>query len=243
MSKSENEYIIEGEYESPIAVYISKVAVEATEKLYGPIYNKMVSKYALEFESRMLKENPPENIQGLEEVTNYIIANLDRYSKGYCALIYGISKAESELQGFVGSSGSKIAAYNAVKKMFEKTGLLNSLIGTTEDIFEASRAFGVKVIDVLAAEGSIIMKGEQVQRMHHIRVEGKNQEIVILSNCQYKDTCRALVDEGISRIIGGLNCLNLSLGRIVLEIITRKTFDYVLDEFDEPDCKGRIFEV
>jgi hypothetical protein len=243
MSKSENEYTIEGEFESPVAVYLTKAAVEGTEKLYGPIYDKMASKYALEFESRMLKEKTPENIQGLEAVTNYIIANLNRYPRGYCPLVYGISKAESELQGFAGSSGSKIAAYSAVKNMLENTGLLNSLIGTTEDIFEASKAFGVKVVDELAAKGSIIIKGKQVQRMHHIRVEGKNQEIVILSNCQYKDTCRALVDEGISRIIGGLNCINLSLGRVVIEIITRKRFDYILEEFDEPDCRGRIFEV
>lgn len=243
MSKSENEYTIEGEFESPAAIYILKIAIEKTGKLYGPVYNKMVSKYALEFESRMLNEKPPENIQGLEEVTKYIMANLDRYPRGYCALVYGITKTESQLQGFAGSSGSKIAAYNSVKNMLESTGLLNSLIGTTEDIFEASKAYGVKVVDVLAAKGSMIIKGEHVQRMHHIRVEGENKELVILSNCQYKDTCRALVDEGISRMIGGLNCITLSLGRIVIEIITRKQFDYVLDEFDDPDCRGRIFEI
>jgi hypothetical protein len=243
MSKPENEWTIEGEFDSIFSVYLAKVAFEAVAKIYGPIYIQMVSKHALEFEVRMLKEKPHENVQGPDAVTKYILENLNRYSRGYCSLLYAIGKSESELQGSAGTSGSRIAAYNAVKNVLESTGLLSSYIGTTEDALEASKLFGVKVVDALAAKGLIIRKGDNVQRMHHIRVEGKNEEIVILSNCQFKDTCRAYVDEGISRLIGGLQCINLMLGTVVVGIITRKPFDYILEEFDTPDCRGRIVEV
>jgi hypothetical protein len=242
VSDSENEVTIEGELESTVNIFLAKGAIEENAKLYGPIYKRIASDYALDFEARMLKENLPENIQGLEAVTNYIIANLNRYPRGHCSLIYAISKSENKLQGHAGSSGSRRAAFSAMKNMLEAVGLLNSLIGTTEDIVEAAKAFKAKVGDTFAAKGMQVKKAEQAQRIHYIRGEGKNQAIIIYSNCPYKDTCRALLNEGISRMVGGVPCINLILGNAITEIITKKRFDYALDEFDKPDCKGKIFE-
>lgn len=242
VSDSENEVTIEGEIESTVNIYLAKGAIEENAKLYGPIYKRLASEYALDFESRMLKEKPPENIQGLEEVTKYIIENLNRYPRGHCALIYAISKTESKLQGHAGSSGSRRAAFSAMKSMLEAVGLLNSLIGTTEDIIEACRAFKAKVGDAFAAKGMQVKKAEQLQRIRYIRGKGKNEAEIIYTNCPYKDTCRALQDERVTRIVGGSVCINLILGNSITEIITKKRFDYMLEEFDKPDCKGRIFE-
>lgn len=243
VSNSENECIIEGELDSVISIYLGKGAIEENAKLYGPIYTRMTSEYALQFESRMLNENSPENISGLEAVTNYIIANQNRYPRGHCAIIYGIAKAESKLQGHAGSSGSRRAAYSAIKNMLEKAGLLKDLVGTTENVMEGAKAFAAKAGGAFAAKGMSISKEGQVQRIHYIKGEGKNQAIILYSNCSYKDTCRALMKEGISRMVGGLQCENLILGNACTEIITKKHFDYTLDEFDKPDCRGRIFEV
>jgi len=196
-------------------------------KLYGPIYTRLALKYALEFEAEKLKEKPPKNIQELEEVANYIIANLDRYPNGHCSLHYGLLKAEVKLQG---GAGTRKEAHDAMKNVLKTSGFLKGLIGTTENAYEAIKMLPIREI-------------KQVTRHHYIRVEGKNEVIVVISDCPYKDMCWALVDEGVSRMVGGLHCTLLALGNAAAEIITGKHFDYVLEEFDEPDCRGRIFEI
>ncbi|MEM2146892.1 MAG: hypothetical protein QW279_16125 [Candidatus Jordarchaeaceae archaeon] len=229
ISELEKECVIEGEFDNRVAISLAKAAIIEIAKLYGPIFTRMAAEYALEFESRKLKEKPPENIQGLEEVTNYIMANLDRYPTGQCPLVYGLNKAESKLQGF-SSSGARRGAHKAMKIMFENTGLLNRLVGTTESAYDALKMLPVKEM-------------KQVTRYHYIRGEEKNEVTAIYSNCPAKDACKALLDEGVAKMLGGLHCILLNCGAATVEIITRKTFDYVLEEFDTPDCKGRIFEV
>lgn len=77
-----NEFMVECETDSQNLLLAAKFAVEETAKLYGPIFTRIVSEYALKFEAEKLNEKPPENIQGLEAVTNYILANLKRYPRG-----------------------------------------------------------------------------------------------------------------------------------------------------------------
>jgi len=221
---------VESEPDSQNIVLAAQIAVKETAKFYGSIFVRMVSDYALEFEADKLKEKPPEAIQGLEEITNYIIANLDRYPRGYNSLIYGIAKADSELQGSSGS-GSRRAAYSGIKSVLEGSGLLNSIIGTTEDVFEA---------DCKAQE--IIKAVKTAVPARHIRGEN-NQVITVVSNCAYRDACDALLNEGILRLAGGVECIYLIITIFGAEIITKKHLDYKLDEFGEPECRGRIFEV
>jgi hypothetical protein len=229
-TNSKNEFIVECEPDSQIFVLVAKTAVEETAKIYGPIFTRMVSEYALKFEADKLKESPPENVQGLEAVTNYILANLNRYPKGYNSLIYGIAKAESKLQGSTGA-GAKRAAYIATKAAMEGSGLLNSLIGTTEDMFEA------------------IHKAEELNKAIKTAVSGRyirgenNRIIVVVPNCIFKDACNALVKERISRIVGGTECIFLITTNAEGEIVTKKHLDYRLEEFGEPNCKGIIFEL
>ena len=230
MSSNKVEIIVESEPDSQVSVLFVKTAIEETEKIYGPIFTRMASEYALKFEAEKLNENPPENIQGLEEVTNYIIANLDRYPQGYCSLMYGIGKAESKLQGSTGA-GAKRSAYNAMKSIIESSGMLNNIIGTTQDVFEALDKFE----EIGKAVGTAIP-------LRFIREESKGVTMVS-DKCPYKDACRAFVNEGISRLVGGAECINIICHTVVAEIVIKKQFDYRLDEFDKPECRGRIFQV
>ncbi len=230
MSDIQNEFVTDSEPDRQIIVVFIKSAVEETAKVYGPIFTRMVSTYALEFEAEKLGETLSEGIQGLEEVTDYIVSNLDKYPKGYCALVYGIGKAESKLQGSTGA-GSKRSAYTAMKSILESSGLLNNVIGTTEDAFEANYKF---------EELSKMVKTAFPLRF----IRGKNNEVTIVAeNCLFKDACRAFVNEGISRMIGGGECVALICHAAVAEIITKKLYDYRLDEFDKPGCRGRVFEI
>lgn len=189
----------------------------------------MVSEYALKFEAEKLKEKPPENIKGLEQVTNYIIANLGKYSRGYNALIYGIAKADIKFWGSTGA-GSRRAAYSAIKSIFESSGLLKSIIGTTKDPFEA-----IYMSEKINKEIGTASPAKYVRQEN-------NQVIAVISNCIYKDACTAFLKEGISRLIGGSECIFLIVTTVGAEIITEKHLDYRLEEFNELECRGRIFE-
>ncbi|WXG42052.1 MAG: hypothetical protein WED07_15035 [Candidatus Freyarchaeum deiterrae] len=231
MSESnKNEITVVGEFDSKTGIIFTKIAVEAAVKFYGPIFKRMASLYALDFESRMLKEKPSEDIQGLEAVNDYIIKNLNRYPRGHCSLIYGIFKAESKLQGFSGP-GAKRAAYSSMKSILEITGMLKKYDGTTEDAFESCKR-STLIFDVTKI----------VIPMRFTRGEN-NQLTLVVHGCPYKEACISLVKEKLSRLVGGWECVSLMLINAGVEIITKKIFDYKLDGFNEPDCRGKIFEV
>ncbi|MEM3586738.1 MAG: hypothetical protein QXO71_05375 [Candidatus Jordarchaeaceae archaeon] len=195
------------------------------EKLYGLVYTRMALKYILEFEAKKLREEPPQNIQGLEEVVNYIIANLDRYPNGHCALHYGTLKAEFSLQGGI---GVRKLTREIMKNLLETSGFLKSLVGTTESAYEAVKMLPLREMKL-------------IKRLHCVRAEGKNEVIGTISDCPFKDSCRALVEKGMSRRIGGLHCTMLTFGTVAVEIITGKNF--APDKIEEPHCIGRVFEI
>ncbi|WXG39810.1 MAG: hypothetical protein WED07_03125 [Candidatus Freyarchaeum deiterrae] len=230
ISIGKNEIIVESEPDAQITVFFAKSSVQEMDKIYGPLFTRMVSEYALQFEAEKLNEEPPENIQGLDAVTNYITANLNRYPRGYCAIFYGVAKTEKNLQGSIGS-GSRRAAFNAMKSIIESSGMLSSVIGTTEDIFEAI----AKAVEIVkAVKINISMR----------YIKGEDKEItMVVPNCPYKDACRSYIREGISRLVGGSECTNLTCQAVISELITKKHLDYRLEEFDKPQCKGTIFEV
>jgi hypothetical protein len=189
----------------------------------------MVSEYALQFEAEKLKEKPPENIQGLEQVTNYILANLGRYPRGYCALMYGMGKADSKFWGSTGA-GARRAAYSAMRSMFVSSGLLNGMIGATRDPLEAIYKNEKMNTEVKTASPARYIRGEN------------NQVNVIVPKCIYMDACTAFEKEGISRLIGGSECIFIIVTAVGAEIVTEKHLDYKLDKFDKSECIGRIFE-
>ncbi|MEM2145652.1 MAG: hypothetical protein QW279_09840 [Candidatus Jordarchaeaceae archaeon] len=230
ISSVKNEFIVEGDPDAKITLLIAKSSIQEMDKFYGPIYTRMVSEYALKFESEKLNEKPPENIQGLDQVTDYIMANLNRYPRGYCALFYGSAKTQKNLEGSIGS-GARRSGFQVMKSLIESSGMLNSVIGTTEDLLEAIK----KSAEIVKAAKIIIS-------MRYIREEN-NDLTMIVPNCPYKDACRAYMEEGISRMVGGLECTNLTCQAAISEIITKKHLDYRLEEFDKPECRGRIFEI
>jgi hypothetical protein len=220
---------VESEPDNQTLLLVAKTAAEETAKLYGTLFARMVAEYALKFEAEKLKEKPPENIRGLEQVTDYIIANFGRYPRGYNSLIYGIAKADIKFWGSTGA-GSRKAAYSAIKSIFENSGILKGVIGATKDPFEA-----------IYMTEKINKETKTASTAKYIRGEN-NQVTAIVPNCIYMDSCIAFLKEGISRVIGGSNCVFLIVTTVGAEIITEKHLDYRLDKLHESECRGRIFE-
>ncbi len=229
LPNGKNEFVIEGEPDNQTILLVAKTAAEETAKLYGSSFISMVSEYALHFEAEKLKEKPPQNIQGLDQVTNYILQNLNRYPRGYCALLYGIAKADIKFWGSTGA-GARRAAYSAMKSILESSGLLKGTIGKTKDPFEAIRMNEKINQELGTASSASYIRGEN------------NQVITVVPNCIYIDACTAFEKEGISRLIGGSECVFLIVTTVGAEIITEKHLDYKLDKFDASECRGRIYE-
>ncbi len=47
--------------------------------------------------------NPPEGVESMEQLVDYILRSMDRYPRGQAALVYGMGKAEEVIQGGVGA--------------------------------------------------------------------------------------------------------------------------------------------
>lgn len=212
-----------------IAAFIS-AAIKVIDSLFGPAFTRMIIRYALEFESEKTGEKPPENIQNIEEVVQYITELREKYPRFYNCLIYGIAKAEKLFEGST-ASGAKNLAYNAIRKIIEDSGLLNEVKGKIPKIYEALIRY-VEIADSLKATTPQ-------------RIVNESEKVILqeMKGCPWKDACKAMVKEGITRMTGGYECVVLIANSAALSLVSGKPVDYKLDIFDKPKCVGRIFEI
>ena len=105
--------------------------VDRQAKVYGPVFYNLASRYVLEFESKKLGESVPENIESFEQVREYVVGNLDRYPHGYCALLYGLIKAEVSLQGGTGTS-TRIATTSVAERERSEMGGVESAVSLAD---------------------------------------------------------------------------------------------------------------
>lgn len=147
-----------------------------------------------------------------------------------CSLIYGIVEAEKKLEGSM-ASGAKRAAYTAMKSLMEKGGLLNNVIGSTNDLFEALDNF-VEIEKAMNTASPL-----------QLTKQGSGQVNMMVPECPYKDACRTLVQKEISRVFGGLECMMLIVLNTAAVIITKNRFDYKLEKFDNPECTEKVYEI
>jgi len=213
-----------------ITMFIS-AAVKVIDGLFGPAFTRMISKYALDFEYKKTGEKPPENIENIDEAVKYITECKDKYPRSYNCLIYGIAKTEKMFEGST-ASGAKNLAYNAIKKIIEDSGLLNQVKGKIANIYKAL----IRYIEIADA-----VKATTPQRIVKESEKVVFQEIG--ENCPWKDACKAMDKEGITRMMGGQECVVLIANSAALSLVSGKQIDYKLDKFDQPNCEGRIFEI
>lgn len=212
-----------------ITAFIS-AAIKVIDSLFGPAFTRIISRYALEFESEKTGEKPPENIPNIDEVVNYITECREKYPRFYNCLIYGIAKAEKMFEGST-ASGAKNLAYNAIRKIIEDSGLLNEVKGKIPNIYEAL----IRYVEI--ADG---LKATSPQR-----IVKESEKVIIeeMEGCPWKDACKAMDREGITRMTGDQECVVLIANSAALSLVSGKPIDYKLEIFDKPNCKGRIFEI
>ncbi|MFB0561818.1 MAG: hypothetical protein ACETWM_11470 [Candidatus Lokiarchaeia archaeon] len=212
-----------------VAMFISE-AIRVIEGLFGPAFTRMISKYALEFQSEKTGENPPENIENMDGAVKYMTECKDKYPRFYNSLIYGIAKAEKMFEGST-ASGAKNLAYNAIKKIIEESGIADQLKGKNINIYNA-------LLDYV--EAADIVKATTPQR---IVKESENVIFQEMENCPWKDACKAMARDDITRMTGDKECVVLIANSAGISVVSGKSIDYKLEKFDQPNCEGRIFEI
>ena len=204
-------------------------SVRHLEKVYGPVFSKMVAIYATEFAAKKIGDQNPPKIEDLQNCTRYIMENIAKYEQGYCAIVYGSYKAENLLQGGIGSGGRTSTA-QGMKEINIKTGAAsayNKSVNTTE----------VCKMQLDLAKKMGIMVGET-------QVSGDADSAnVTYQDCRFSDACEAIFQEGIRRLGGGLDCTNARAGTSSIELATKCAHDFEVVEFKPPKCTFRIYKV
>jgi hypothetical protein len=206
-----------------------KSAVKEQENVYGPVFSKMVAKYATEFEAKKAGDDNPPVIENIDQCINYILEKNQKYADGVSAIPYGIAKTEKILEGGIGS-GARTAAKDAMKRLAEKIGtasLYGKVTGTTEawkkhlDFATMTRT-KVEAITVTGDENSALAKVEE---------------------CHFGDACKAMLQENILTVAGKVECVVGKTDSSILEVITHVVHDYELLEFNPPHCTFRMFKL
>ena len=208
-----------------LAILFLKQSFEYISSVFGQSYLKLLVDFAKQFEANKLGELPPEGIENIDDVVNYIVRNLDRYPQGYCALVYGNAKADSEIEGATGAAW-KHSGMNALELLMKPSGLLEEPLPLKKAL-EKSQEFA-KSINMAA----------QLQFIE----ESEDTVSIIIEKCPFADSCEAFEEEGISRITGRTECANLVCYTAAAQLITRKQCDYSIQR-KEHKCRGKIFEV
>ena len=204
-------------------------SVKHLETIYGTVFSKMVAKFATQFEAKKLNDPSPPAVENLRDCTDYIMGNLERYSDGFCAIVYGSCKAEKTLQGGIGSGG-RTSTRQGMSEINLKTGAASAYNKST-DTTQVCKA----QLDL--ASKMHIMVGET-------QVTGdENSATVTYQNCRFTDACNAIHEEGILRVGGGLECTNARAGMSSIELATKSMHDFEVIEFKPPKCTFRIYKV
>jgi hypothetical protein len=201
-------------------------AVKTTEKFYGSFFSRMVAKAAAEFEAKRIGDQNSPKIETMEDAAEYIMQNIGKYPDGFCAVIYGLAKAENDLQGGIGSGGMTAAKKSA----------LNFLMGSyARNSTNSTEVY--KTQTTMAKQAGLLVGNVK-------EVSGdENSVTVLFEGCHFADACKAIAKEKIGKVVGGFECTNARSGTASLEYSTKLTHDFEVTRFSPPNCIFRIFKV
>ncbi len=223
------EKIFKCELNPVVMLFSVKFTADKIVEIFGPVYKRFIVNYSLKFESEMLNEAPPDGIEDLEQLNNYLLSKTERYPKSYCALVYGMSKADQLLQG--GSGTARTASLVATRRLLEDSGILSQLIGSTSDPYEAL----VKTEEIFVSMNAGLPGSVKFQKITDGRVR------VVVHDCPFFEACEKMRFEGLWRPNGTPECYILTRSVVISELITGKKFDYNVEDLNPPEkCSGHI---
>nr|MDO8081016.1 hypothetical protein [Candidatus Freyarchaeota archaeon] len=212
----------------PMIELIAKASAKELEKMYGPVIGYLYIKYALRFANLKFGETPKEAIKTLDQLAEYLLSISDKHPDTFNAAVYGVLKAESELQGKPGA-GIQVGALAFSRKVEKKPNAKERNV----DIDQLITTFYKILIQLKVA----------YYELGYRKNEDESVDI-IWPSCHMKDACRLANDEGaLGRTIGGLQCVSCTGICQFFKQLSSYDWDYKLLEFDKPHCIARLFMI
>jgi hypothetical protein len=197
--------------------------------LYGPVFQKLIGQYAVQFLAKKIGDPNPPRAETLENCANYINQNRGKYPNGVAAMAYGMAKAQNVLEGKIASCGRSMLK-DGMNAFLEKTGMA-SIFGNgtnTTEVFQ-NQIDALKMMRLLV--GEVTLAGDE------------NSSTVSYKGCRYSDSCKVLAQEGVKRDGGSVECTNARSHQAIVEYVTKVPYDFQVMSYNPPNCIFRVFKV
>lgn len=196
------------------------------EKFYGPVFKKLLIRNALQFISQRIGEEPPKNIESLDQLAKYLLSKTDKYPLPNRAGYYALIKTEKELQGLLGATYRLSDA--SFHRSHTKTEKVDGLKLNLNEIMSNLYQFAIE--SKLAPE----------ELGYRINQDGSLDALI--PNCFYKEVCQQAFKENIlMRANGKLHCaMGVTLCQY-FKIVTGYEWDYEPSEYVKPHCIIRCY--
>jgi hypothetical protein len=202
-------------------------ATKKAGKIIGPGFVNLVAHNASALMAQKIGQNPPDGID-IDQSLDYVIKNLSKFVSGCSVYVYAVAKAESTLQGATGSFTRMIAKDVAVD--FFETVLKSKIPGQA-----ATTADGLKKY-----YSSLVKSGLMNQEDLRILSETKDSVKYEVSDCPYTEGCKALVADGVPKILGGHECWRSLFFATAIGALTGRLHDYKDLKVSPPKCSATV---
>lgn len=191
------------------------------ERFYGPVFKKLLIKHALQFISQKIGEEPPKNIESLDQLAKYLLSKTDKYPLPNRAGYYAQIKTEKELQGLLG------ATYRLSEASFHKSRI------KTRKVEE--RKFNLD--EIMSDLYRFAVESKLAPEEFGYRINQNGSLDALFPNCFYKEVCRQALKENIlMRANGRMHCAMGATLCQYFKMVTGQEWDYDHTEYDKPHC-------
>ncbi len=200
------------------------------EKLYGPAFAKEVIKYALKAVAAKTGEEPPQDINDLNQLTDYLISKSDKLrTPPYFLAHWAVYVTEKKLEGSLGA-GYRMSEKGQFVKVLSTDG--------NEKLSEMNMDAVLSKLRKLA----INMKVAPIEFGYKKNQDGSLD--VFHGGCYYLDGCRmSQKDALLHRPDGRMPC---GMSAFIVQFLKESTgceWDHTVLEFDKPYCITRLFMI
>jgi hypothetical protein len=200
------------------------------EKVYGLVFTTNVIKYALRAVASQTREDPPLNIQTLDQLTEFLISKSDRLlAPPYYIAFWAQYVTEKKLEGSLGA-GYQVSKRGFAKGVMESDGDLRTLGFDVDKVLSKLRKLAVEMNVAPLEFGYKKNEDGSVDIAH--------------GGCPYLEGCRSSAEQALlQRPDGRISCGSSVFVCQFLKTATGCEWDHTVLEFIKPHCVTRVFMI
>jgi hypothetical protein len=204
----------------PFTEFLIK-GIKEVEKLYGSVFTIRFIKYALRFLAQKVGEEPPKNIETLEQLAEYAISKSEVYPTPYAMVTYAQAKTENEFQGYSGA------------------GTTMEMVALSKDAAEGSniKDKNVDMDDIIMKLSQFLTAVKYSPKEWGYRINVDGSVDIVVPKCYLMDGCRMAYNENLlKRRDGKMRCGIIHFVCGYFKLATGYVWDYDFLEYRESHC-------